>query len=75
MTFEAKHMIEPTQSAETNQPSSSRSDAQVKKYLKLAEVNYRCNTESSYTEKIQQLGKDFNYSSNSDRYWREPALF
>lgn len=67
-------MIEPTQSPETNQPSSSRSDAQVKKHLKLAEVNYRRNTESSYTEKIQQLDKDFNYSSNSDRYWGELEL-
>lgn len=45
-----------------------------RKNLKLMDVNYRRNTESDYTEKIDQLSKNFDYSSNSNYYWGEPEL-
>lgn len=76
MNAEEEHLnlIDTTKPSKTNQPSPTLPEVQVKKHLKIAEINYRHNTESSYTEKIQQLDQNFNYSSNSDRYWGEPEL-
>lgn len=68
------HLIDTTKPSKTNQPSPTLPEVQVKKHLKLAEINYWRNIESSYTEKIQELDQNFNYSSNSDRYWGEPEL-
>lgn len=45
---------------------------QTKKSKKLIETIYRNNTESDYTEKIQDLSKNFNYNNNSNHYWSEP---
>jgi hypothetical protein len=45
---------------------------QKKKHFKLIETTYRSNTDSDYTEKIEELDRNFNYSSNSDYYWSEP---
>lgn len=42
--------------------------------LKLIETNYRTNTSSDYTEKIQELDKDFKYSDNSNYYWNNPEF-
>jgi hypothetical protein len=50
------------------------SEEKVKKHVKLTEINYRRNTESDFTEKIEELDKHFNYSSNSNHYWSEPEL-
>jgi hypothetical protein len=52
--------------------ASTQSEA--KKHIKLAEINYRRNTESDFTEKIEELDRNFNYSSNKDYYWSEPEL-
>jgi hypothetical protein len=68
------HLIDATKPSKTNQPSPTLPEVQLKKHLKIAEINYRRNTESSYTEKIQELDQNFNYSSNSDRYWGEAEL-
>ncbi|MBD1932433.1 MULTISPECIES: hypothetical protein [Cyanophyceae] len=54
--------------------SSSLSEEKVKKHIKITEINYRRNTDSDYTEKIEELDKNFNYSSNSDYYWSQPEL-
>lgn len=67
-------MIDSTQLSETDQPDLNLSNVQVKKHLKLTEITYRNNIESSYTEKIEELDKNFNYSSNSEYYWNEPEL-
>ena len=56
------------------QPSTIRSEEKVKKHLKVTEINYRNNSESNYTEKIEELEKNFNYSNNSDHYWSHPEL-
>jgi len=50
------------------------SEEKVKKHVKLTEINYRRNTESDFTKKIEELDKHFNYSSNSNHYWSEPEL-
>jgi hypothetical protein len=49
-------------------------EEKVKKHIKLTEINYRRNTESDYTEKIEQLDKNFDYSTNSNHYWGDPEL-
>ncbi|MBD0301338.1 MAG: hypothetical protein ICV85_03905 [Tolypothrix sp. T3-bin4] len=53
---------------------STLSEEKTKKHIKLTEINYRRNTESDFTEKIEELDKNFNYSNNSDSYWGEPEL-
>src|SRR5919202_5990565 len=53
---------------------STVSEEKVKKHVKLTEINYRRNTESDFTEKIEQLDKNFDYISNSEHYWSEPEL-
>lgn len=50
------------------------SDAKVKKHIKLTEINYRRNTESDFTEKIEEQDKHFSYADNSNYYWGEPEL-
>ena len=46
--------------------------SQVNKVMPLLEKNYGNNLDSDYTEKIQELDKNFNYSVNSEAYWSEP---
>ncbi|HEY9670380.1 MAG TPA: hypothetical protein V6D11_02975 [Waterburya sp.] len=67
-------MGDTSQIPEQENQLSILSEAKVKKHLKLTEINYRRNTESDYTEKIEALDKNFNYSSNSHDYWSEPEL-
>ncbi|GET44090.1 hypothetical protein MiSe_89160 [Microseira wollei NIES-4236] len=52
--------------------ASTQSSA--KKHIKLTEINYRRNTESDLTEKIEAMDRNFKYSSNRDYYWSEPEL-
>jgi len=42
--------------------------------LKTIEKTYHSNTESDYTEKIQELDRKFKYQDNSDRYWNSPQF-
>lgn len=53
---------------------SAPTEEKVKKHIKLNEINYRRNVDSDYTEKIEELDKHFDYSSNSNDYWSEPEL-
>jgi hypothetical protein len=46
--------------------------SQVNKVIPLLEKNYGNNLDSDYTEKIQELDRNFNYSANSNNYWSEP---
>lgn len=55
--------------ASENQPLNS---PELKKRIKLIENNYQNNLDSDYTEKIEELDKNFKYSSNSNHYWSEP---
>ncbi|PSB21059.1 hypothetical protein C7B76_05570 [filamentous cyanobacterium CCP2] len=42
--------------------------------MKLTEINYRRNTESDYTEKIEALDSSFNYRDNGDYFWGQAEL-
>lgn len=62
---------------DTLQPPASRSQSsplEARKHIKVTEINYRRNVESDYTEKMEELDRSFNYSSNSDYYWSQPEL-
>ena len=52
--------------------SSPVSEAHRKKLFKLIENTYQNNTNSDYTEKIEELDKNFNYISNRNHYWTYP---
>jgi hypothetical protein len=52
--------------------SQNSQTSQVNRVIPLLEKNYGNNLDSDYTEKIQELDRNFNYSSNSDAYWSEP---
>jgi hypothetical protein len=67
-------MVETTQALPPETQYSTLSEEKLKKHIKLSEINYRRNTESDYTEKIENLDKEFDYRSNSDYYWGEPEL-
>ncbi len=67
-------MIDTTNILDTKNQPSSLLEGQVKKHEKITEINYRRNTDSDYTEKMEELDKNFNYSSNSNHYWSEPEL-
>ena len=67
-------MIDSLEEQNSKEQVSTLSEAKVKKHLKITEINYRRNTESDYTEKIEELDKNFDYSSNSNHYWGEPEL-
>ncbi|VEP16694.1 conserved hypothetical protein [Hyella patelloides LEGE 07179] len=56
--------------------SSSPSELPQKKtkHFQLIEKTYQSNIDSDYTEKIAELGKNFDYHNNSDRYWGNPEL-
>lgn len=47
---------------------------QGKKHLEIVERTYKNNTNSDYTEKIAELGRNFDYESNSKHYWVNPEL-
>ena len=53
-------------SPESKKPSSSA--------LQLISRTYHNNTESDYTEKIQELDRNFKYAEVKDLYWNAPEL-
>ena len=67
-------MVNSIPSPELDHKSLTQTEGKSKKHVKLTEINYRRNTESDYTEKIEELDKHFDYNSNSDYYWSEPEL-
>ena len=52
----------------------SLSSDELKKRFKQSENNYQNNLDSDYTEKIEELDKNFKYSSNSNHYWSDPKF-
>lgn len=52
----------------------SPSEDNRKKHFQIIEKTYQNNTDSDYTEKIEALGKNFDYSSNSNHFWGDQEL-
>ena len=65
-------MVKIIKALEKPKQSLTVTEGKTKKHLKLIETTYRSNTDSDYTEKMEELEKSFNYSSNSNHYWSEP---
>lgn len=60
-------------SGEARQPLTV-SKRSKKKPLQLIENNYHNNLASDYTEKIEELDKNFDYRSNAQAIWSNPEL-
>jgi hypothetical protein len=58
----------------TKRKSKDLFSQKPKKHVQLIEKTYQSNTNSDYTERIEALGKNFHYQSNSDCYWGEPEF-
>ncbi|MGL5832824.1 MAG: hypothetical protein ACRC1Z_06255 [Waterburya sp.] len=55
----------------TNLPPSKLKQT---KHHRVIEKTFNNNTDSDYTEKIRDLGNEFNYADNSNYYWSELEL-
>ncbi|MCC5600716.1 hypothetical protein [Nostoc favosum] len=49
-------------------------EAQEPTHFHRIEKTYKNNQDSDYTEKIKELGQEFNYAKNSNYYWSKPDL-
>ena len=65
-------MVDTHKAFVTNPASSSAIARRKIKHFKLVDITYRSNIISDYTEKIEELDRNFNYSSNRNCYWSEP---
>lgn len=59
-----------------NSKTQSLHQAEARKpvHFKVIERTFKNNTDSDYTEKIRDLGNEFNYASNSNYYWGDREL-
>jgi hypothetical protein len=62
------------QSTALKNPVQKTPEIKLNKHLQVIEKTYFNNIESDYTEKIEALGKGFNYDDNSDYYWGPPEF-
>ncbi|WP_016949101.1 hypothetical protein [Anabaena sp. PCC 7108] len=53
---------------------ATQPQVQQTKHLKLISKTYQNNTDSDYTEKIRDLGNEYDYKINSNYYWGDPEL-
>lgn len=67
-------MLDTIQLPDATDPSFTFPQESENKPLKVIERNYQNNLDSDYTEKIEELDKNFDYSSNSSDYWSKPEL-
>ncbi|GAB1543927.1 hypothetical protein NUACC21_66030 [Scytonema sp. NUACC21] len=67
-------MSEPAKLPESTNQFSTLLQENIKKHIKLTEINYQRNSNSEYTERIEELDKNFDYSSNNNNYWGPPEL-
>ena len=65
-------MVNNVKTPRIQKQSSPVTQTQGNKHIKLIEKTYRSNIVSDYTEKIEELEKNFKYSSNSNWYWSIP---
>ena len=59
---------------ETVKQSSKPQIEQKEKYLKVIEKNYHNNLNTDFTDKIEELDRQFKYDSNSSHFWSPPEL-
>ena len=54
--------------------NSKKSSKSRKDVINILEKNFQNNLDSDYTEKIEQLDKQFDYESSKNEYWSKPEL-
>ncbi|OKH21108.1 hypothetical protein NIES593_16925 [Hydrococcus rivularis NIES-593] len=54
--------------------SVNQPEARKTLHFQVIEKTFKNNTDSDYTEKIRDLGNEFDYASNRDYYWGYPEL-
>lgn len=54
--------------------SSPQPEGKVKRHSRLIERTFENNKNSDYTERLRDLGNEFNYASNKNYYWSPPDL-
>lgn len=67
-------MTNQAESSQTSKLDFSHLQGKERKFAQIIEKTYQNNTDSDYTEKIEQLEKNFDYSIEKDYYWSEPEL-
>lgn len=67
-------MVLTNKALDTDASSTLLLETEKTKHFKVIEKTYQNNSESDYTEKIRDLGNEFNYASNSNYYWGNPEL-
>ncbi|WP_198954205.1 hypothetical protein [Moorena bouillonii] len=67
-------MIKTVSNQTRNSQASNLEDKNNQKHFTLIERTFNSNVKSDYTEKIEELGKNFNYQVNRDFYWSDPEL-
>ena len=65
-------MIDTTSNSTTNPKFSNVVEKSRNRHFKTIEMTYRSNIVSDYTEKIEELDKNFKYRDNSNHYWSQP---
>lgn len=67
-------MTSATNDSGTKKISANSPNFQKINHSRVIEKTFLNNTESDYTEKIRDLGKSFDYATNSNYYWSKPEL-
>jgi hypothetical protein len=67
-------MITTNKTQEQKHQASPHSDTQKTGHAKIIERTFENNTDSDYTEKLRDLGNEFNYDKDSDYYWGDREL-
>ncbi|MBW4563645.1 MAG: hypothetical protein KME32_21375 [Mojavia pulchra JT2-VF2] len=67
-------MVVVNKTLESNNKSSNVSAVEEPKHFQRIEKTYQNNKNSDYTEKLAELGKEFNYANNSNYYWGDRDL-
>jgi hypothetical protein len=67
-------MVNVIESPKATSPVSKLPETREKKHFQVINRTYQNNLDSDYTEKIETLGKTFDYSSNSAHFWGDPEL-
>lgn len=67
-------MVDTILTQNINDRASNLGNTKSQKHFTLIERTFQSNAKSDYTEKIEALGKRFNYQNDRDFYWGNPEL-
>lgn len=74
LVLQGEIMVPVNKTIEPIKQSSTPFKVNGSKHVRVIEKTYQNNKASDYTEKLAELGKEFNYADNSNYYWVMPEL-